>query len=206
MSVYLGYDVLDQVGHNMREPIEQEFTRLGQLVRSPEGRSFWDDFPGVATPLRSFEWPLTKTRADVTALRGFIDARRGRLVPFWAPTYAAELVMSADSLAAASSITVYSVGYRQYLFPVTARKYLALVSPDGSFLRRKVTLVTDNLDGTESLSLDAGLGVDQLAATTLVSFLTLCRLEEDRVPIRWYAAGAAEASFRFREVPNEVPA
>lgn len=205
MSTYLGFDVLDQRAHNMREAIAQAFDRTGELLGSNVGRSYWDDFAAQPVPIRSFEW-FASTRPEIATLRAFLDARLGRQIPFWTPTYVRELIMTLDADSAQSSIRVTKVGYGQSLFAVTARKYLALVSADGSFLRRKVTLVTDNGDGTETLSLDAGLGINLVADRTLVSFLVLCRLENDRTSIRWYKPGMAEASIQFREVPLEVPA
>lgn len=205
MSTYLTIDVLDQVTHNMRESIAQSFDRHGERQDSPTGRIFWDDFADQAIPVRSFEW-FAPGRTAIAALRSFLDARKGRVVPFWVPTFCRELVMSVDATSVQSSIRVYRHGYGQNLFPYNARKHTAIVSPDGSFLRRKVTLITDNGDGTESLSLDSGLGINLSAAVTMVSFLTLCRLEEDNAPIRWFGGAHAEASLRFREVPLEVPA
>lgn len=204
MSTYLGIEVLDEVQHNAREAIAQAFRRHGALHESPVGRRFWDDFAGQPLPQRSFEW-FASGRPAIAALRAFLDARRGRVVPFWVPTYGGELPMAADALAADSSIRVWGVGYGQFLYPFPARRHLALMKPSGSFLRRKVTLVVDNLDGTETLTLDSGLGEDLPAATTLVSFLALCRLDGP-TPTRWYSVEHAEASLSFQELPREVPA
>lgn len=205
MSTYLSFEVLDQTGHNMRESIAEAFERVGSLVVNPVGRKLWDEYAGVPLSRRSFEW-FAHGRTEIAALRSFLDARKGRLTPFWTPTYCHELPMAADALAAQSSIKVHKVGYGQFLFAHAARKYLALVKSSGAFLMRKVTLVVDNGDGTETLTLDAGLGEDLPAATTRPSFLALCRLDEDTTLVRWYGPELAEATIAFREVPLEVPA
>lgn len=204
MATYLGFDVLDQVGHNMREAIAEAFGRHGQLYQNPTGKNFFDDQAGESIPSRSFSW-FAHDRAAIGALRSFLSARKGRLVPFWVPTFGSEFVMSQNALAAQSSVRVFRWGYADQLFPNPARKHLALVKPTGAFLMRKVTLVTDNGDGTEDLSLSAGLGEDLAAARTQVCFLVLCRLEADAPPIDWASTHHAEASLSFLELPHEVP-
>lgn len=206
MSTYLGFPVLDETTHNMREAIAQFFDRRGAATKTPTGRRVWTEFTGVPTPSRSFEW-FASGRTEIAALRAFLDARKGRLTACWVPTYCWDLSMTQDELSTSASLRVTNVGYGTLLFPYTARKYLAVVQGNGTFLRRKVSLVTDNLDGTETLSLDAQHGVTLAAASTLVCYLTLCRLDQDLVPIRWIGGGEhAEASIPFREVPREVPA
>jgi len=205
VSTYLGLDVLDQLNHNMRESIQQSFDRFGSLTVNPGGRKQWDDFAGQPLTARTFEW-FASGRAAAASLRAFLIARQGRLVPFWTPTWCADLNMTADAAAAAAAITVTKAGYGQFLFAFKARRYLAITSPGGGFLMRKTTLVVDNGNGTETITLDAGLGVDLLASGTLVSFLTLCRLDEDQSKVRWYGRNLAEATLRFREIPLETPA
>lgn len=205
MSTYLGFDVLDQAFHNLRERIEQTLERQGEAVGSPVGRSFWDDHAGVPFPARSFEW-YAPNRPAIAALRAFLDARKGRVVPFWVPTYTGDLVLAQAALAGQSALRVFATGYRPYLFPRPSRRHLALLSASGTFERRKVTLAIDNGDGTDTLSLDSALTADVTPQATLVCFLTLCRLESDLTAIAWPRPGHAEASLRFVEVPLEVPA
>lgn len=203
MSTYLGIDVLE-VNHNFRDAIRQSFDRLGTFAENPTGRRLWEDAGEQPMPVRSFSW-FADGRPAIAALRAFLDARKGRMVPFWIPTYTPELVMTLDGAALDSSVRVANVGYGRFLFPFQARRYLAIISGNGTFLRRKVTLVTDNGDGTETLSLDAGLGIVLPASRTLVSFLVLCRLEDDFTPLTWDGPEHAEAVVRFRELPKEVP-
>jgi hypothetical protein len=205
VSTYLGFEVLDQAYHNLREAIGQAFPRQGESTGSAVGRSFWDDHVGQPLPSRSFEW-YAPGRTKIAQLRTFLDARMGRVVPFWAPTYTGDLVLAAAALSGQSAIRVHATGYRPYLFPLPSRKHLALLDGNGTVQRRKVTLAIDNGDGTDVLSLDAALTADVAPATTLVCFLTLCRLGEDLVPIRWPKPGHAEATLPLVEVPREVPA
>lgn len=203
MATYLSTDVLDQTTPNMRDAIRQAFSRAGDLVGGETGRKVFDDFIGHAVPVRSFSW-LAAGRTEVAALQAFLDARKGRVVPFWTPTYCAEVPLYENKLAAASSLRVPFFGYTRFLFPQTWRRYLAIVPPGGAFLIRKVSSATDNGDGTETLTLTTPLGVD-VPKEWLVSFLTFCRLDSDRTKIKWHAAFTAEAEIDFREIPGEAP-
>lgn len=201
---YLGYDVLE-VTHNMGEAIAEAFGRQGELLENPAGRRAFDDHAGIPLPQRSFSW-FAPDREAVVALRAFLVARKGRLTPFWTPTFAWDLVLAANALAAHTQITVRRTGYGQFLYSSPARRHLAIVPPGGPRLARKVTGLTDPGNGTEILQLDSAHGVDLSAAGTVISFLVLCRLAEDLTRIRWWGTDGAEADLTFQELPREVPA
>jgi hypothetical protein len=69
----------------------------------------------------------------------------------------------------------------------------------------KITAAIDNGNGTETLTLGALTGKAFAAATTMVSFLTLVRLDADRVSIKWDSTDHAESLLSLQEVPREVP-
>lgn len=201
---YLGLDVLP-VTHNMREAIGESFARSGQLVESPVGRREFDDHAGIALPARSFLWTCPD-RAAAVALRAFLDARRGRLVPFWAPTCVRDLELAADAVAGVT-LSVRRAGYYDYLWPLgAARRHLAIFPRGGAMLARKVTDCVPVDAATETLTLDATTGVALAVGSTVISFLVLCRLAEDETEIGWVSTSACEARLRFAELPREVPA
>ena len=203
MSTYLGIDVLDQNTHNMRESIRHAFTRKGTLVGSGVGRKKWDDDAGQAIPGRPFTW-TAKDRAEIGALLGFIDARRGRVKPFWTPTFGGEIPLAAAASSGASTIVIKFIGYTRSMFPVTARRYLAVLRPAGTFFVVKVTGSADNGNGTETLNLGSSLPED-VPVQRIVSYFALCRLDAP-TKVRWQNPFLAEADFLFRELPLEVPA
>jgi hypothetical protein len=144
----------------------------------------------------------------VTALRAFLLARFGQLVPFWVPTWDQDLVMAIDAPSGSSTITIKSVFYTRFLFPDNARRYLALIPTSGAGPNQYVAITgsVDNGDGTESLTLAAELGADVMAANTMVSFLTFARLDSDELAISWITTEYAEAVVAIQELPREVPA
>jgi hypothetical protein len=201
---YLGLELLE-VLHNMRDPIAEAFGRQGDLLDNPTGRRVFDDHAGIPLPERSFSW-TADGRAAVVALRTFLDAREGRRVPFWVPTCCWDLQLAEDGLAASQEILILRTGYGRFLYTSASRQHLALFPPgDAAPLLRQVLDVVENGDGTETLQLDAQLGADLPASTTMISFLVLCRLAEDLVRISYWGTALANAELPFRELPHEVP-
>lgn len=203
-SPYLTYDVLD-VRHDLREPIAESFGRRGQLVAGATGSRWVDDHGGVAFPTRSFLW-TANDRTSCNAVRAFLDARKGRLAPFWVPTCCHDLRLSADTSDAASTLFIRRAGYLDFLFGQNCRRYLAVFPPGGAMVIRKVTTGSPVDAATEQIVLDAAVGVALPAAGTVISFLVLCRLAEDLTRIRWFSTWGCEATIRFAELPLEVPA
>lgn len=202
---YQGYDVLDQRVHDRQGKLEEQSRRRFVLLDNVTGKRQAYIPTAAPAPLRTFLWTCA-SRAEVAQLRAFLDARKGRAVPFWLPSYQQDLVLAADAANAATSLTVQRIAYALQMFPSTgARRHLALYPHGGGTLTlRKVSDATDG-DPTESLALSSALPQAYPAATTIVSFLKLCRLEDDDVEIRWLGENVARASLRFRELPNEAP-
>ena len=201
---YRGYDVLP-VTHNMRETIAESFGRRGQLVGSPVGQRSFEDEAAVPFPVRSFLWSCPD-RAAVDVLRAFLDARKGRLVPFWAPTCCWDLRLVADA-APGLVLNIARAGYGDLVFwGSAARQDVAIFPRGGAMLTRRVLSVSALDAATEQLSLESTTGVQLVAGATVISFLVLCRLAEDLTEIRWLSPNACEASIQFTELPREVPA
>lgn len=201
---YLGYEVLP-VTSNLREAVAESFERSGELVGSVIGARVFDDHAGLALPERTFQWTCPD-RGACDVLRAFLDARQGRLVPFWTPTCCADLTLAADA-PSGTTLTVRRAGYGDLLFALGApRRYLAIYPRGGAVLLRKVLNVVPASSMTETLTLDASTGVDLYADRTVISFLTLCRLAEDLTEIEWFSTSSCEAALRFVELPREVPA
>src|SRR5690242_11353745 len=131
---YLGIDVLDLPWHNMREAIAESFARAGTMPENPTGRRTFDDQASAPVVTRNFQW-TSFDRTGCNALRTFIDARKGRLNPFWIPTYAHDMELAQDvSLSSQTFIFIKSIGYPSRLAATPARKYLAVL-PKGLTLQ-----------------------------------------------------------------------
>ena len=163
--------------------------------------------PEIApSAVRSYLWQAD-SHAEVAALRQFVDDCKGRLEAFWLPTLVYDLTW-ANAPGTGSTLTIHSIGYSAGLFPGSgARRHLSFRQRFGTVrMYRMVTAAVDNGDGTETLTLDSPLDT---AVTDpgdwIISFLRLCRMEDDQITIDWQGQAYAEAVLRFHELPAEAP-
>lgn len=202
--IYQGFDVLEAQADGRLARIDAHEREMA-LMGPATGRIAIDDVQGVSELVREYAWTCLGP-ADVATLKAFIDARRGRAVPFWLPSMERDLELNGDFTAGHGFIDIETVGYTAQLFPWSgARRHLYLSAPGVTPIARKVTSAVNNLNGTESLYLDSPLGASFPKATTVVSFLRLCRKEDDGVSISWTSRGYQTATLSFRELPLEAP-
>ncbi len=155
---------------------------------------------------RTLTWTCF-SRSHAKDLVAFVDRRRGRLKPFWLPSGRHDVSLAQDAASGAGSVRVWSSGYGAAIWPLGPyRRHLALRRPSGAYDFRKVTAVTQNLDGTETLTLSSTLSAALPMAGSMVSHLILYRLDEDLVRIAFRTVAFAEAQFPLLELPAEVPA
>ena len=204
MGTYLGYDLLD-TPPNTREDLPEVFSRsTSTLDPGPVVRSVLvhDQAPAVQ---RTYLWTC-RNRSEITALRDWFDARAGRLVPFWVPTWRQDLLLTSSIGANSTQIQVKGTGYTRWAYPLPTRRHLALQIPRSTIYCRKVVASVEGGDGTDTLTLSSSLG-STFPATGLVSFLCLCRLASDDLAIRYLTESVAEASFDYVELATdgEIP-
>lgn len=150
-----------------------------------------------------FPWFMS-SRAEIQEFRNFVDRRVGSLSPFWVPSWRVDLTTNASAASNASAISIRACGYSSQAFPFTARKYLAIRTPTGGWIYRKVTSASA-AGASETLGLDSQLGV-ALPSGAQISYLLLCRMGNDSAEIEWKSSSAGTAKTRFVELPREVPA
>lgn len=155
--------------------------------------------------VRSFSW-FMENRVAINEFRSFRDACKGRLVPFWVPTWHHDLVLATDQLAADNVIQVENINYSRHQFNnlETWRRYVAFIQIGTGiqFIKRIDGAVEGS--ATETLTLDSSLGTDLLRGQWMLSFLTMCRLESDDTALHWHSPTCAEADFNVIELPQEM--
>jgi hypothetical protein len=204
VPTYQGFEVLE-IEPSATGERTIEYTRSIFRHDSRTGKLRAADRGGVAVVRPGgFIW-LMEGRAEIQTYRDFIAARKGALVPFWVPTWQHDLQMATDLVSGNPNLSVVNIGYTKFMFPTPARRHLAFILADGTKYYRKVTAATEGTD-TETLTLDSSIGVLVPAASTMVSFLTLCRLAVDDPELAWHTRDVAEAVLDFVELPQETPA
>ncbi len=203
---YLGYDVLE-LNYNRVGAFEERLRRKFVLLSSNTGRRIADEQAPAPAPSRPFTWTAIG-RDEISAMRTFLDARRGRAVPFWLPSFQWDLALAADVAQNQSGATIRWVRYKQQMWGTTgARRHLALWSlGDGTMDFCRITGATDPANyQTETLTLDPVAQREYSSAKTVLSFLKFCRLDEDRVEVSYPSVNVAAATIRVRELPLEAP-
>lgn len=203
-TLYRGFDVLD-------DPIDQSqdfqsaYRRdLHHLDPQTGTDAVWDR-AGVPILERKPLRLLLEGREEIARALVLLARRRGALVPFWLPTWASDLQMSANLGAEDTELVVQDIGYAAGPFQSPARRFLAFILRDGMQYYREVWNAEPGAPGTEVLTLDEALPVALNKDRTLVSYLVLCRLAADDPGLLWQTTKVAEIALEVIEVPMEVP-
>ena len=200
MTSYLGFNVLE-ISPNAREAAEDPLHRslagfdpgLGERGIRARGPA-----PTTARPVL---WTC-QNRAAIAAMEAFLEAQRGRAVPFWLPSRRRDVLLAQPVGATDPGIVIQSMGYTRLLYPSKARRHLAFLN-GASWIYQSVTAAVEGT-ATETLTMASPLGVS-LPATTLVSQLLLCRLASDEVEVTYLTDSVAEAHLSCLEIPQEAP-
>jgi hypothetical protein len=154
---------------------------------------------------RPFSWYM-ETRAEIDLFRAFRAERKGKLVPFWLPTWHHDFVLAEDVLSTAGSVNVFNINYTRHQFDVneTWRRHLAFIKIGvGIQFIKRIDGSTEGIN-TELITFPDAVGVGMLANQWMLSFLTLCRLDQDEILLHWHSKNCAEAEFQVVELPQEM--
>lgn len=205
-----GIDVL-MIAPNAVSQWGSSESRVVDRADNPQGNVVTATRSDPARSTRSLTWNCA-TRADLTALRAFLDARQGAFSPCWMPTLQHDVTVQAV-------VPFYGT-------VVTATPYSALLTePQWCYWWARTALgvsykslyfnqYTDPADGTHVWNTSPGAGpsaignvADPFSITTangfMVSRLLLCRMAETyRVEI---LGAVAVVTADFTEVPGDAP-
>jgi len=204
--IYNGFEVLE-LNYNRIGRIEERVRRKFVLLDSPPGVRQADEQSRAPSPTRPFSW-LAFGRPEIEEMRTFLDARKGRAVPFWLPSFQWDLSLADDVVSSSPSLEVRWVRYVSQMLGTTgARRHVSLWDLGvGSFDHYAITAASDPGDRvSEFLTISPVAVREYQAARTVISFLKLCRLENDSVEVRYPSGDVAEATIVVREIPLEAP-
>lgn len=183
------------------EPVEVEALRQLEVLDYETGAAWVDDISGLAALLKSWHWTMG-TRAEVVALRAWLHARAGRLMPFWSPTQGDDIEVLAPIGSSDTAITIRNMGYKRYIDGRVDRRHIAIETKAGTRYYRTITAASEIDDETETLAIDSALGATvQVADIKRVRFMHLVRLDSDDVEIEWYSDQIARCSTMLRSLP-----
>jgi len=201
MTLYLGYDLLEAPS-DAREDPQERMSRSIATFDPRVGRRRAQSRNAAPPQQRSYLWTC-QDRAAIASLKAWLLRRKGRLIPFWVPTWRRDVVLHAGVSSTDTAIVIEAMNYTEMMFPSKARRHLAFWAPSGALICRAVTAASNN-GSTETLSLSSSLGTS-FPKEGLVSFLALSRLDSDDVEITYHTDAVAEARLAFVELPQEAP-
>jgi hypothetical protein len=165
--------------------------------------AYWFNYDQLLTAFRARY--LLADRTSANDLIAFFDDKRGRLYPFWTPSWRAEVTLAAAVGATDDRITVASSDYfAAWGDSGSFGRFLFFWFPDASYACRRVV----SAPSPETLRLDQSLGLDvpeEEIGAVLISFLFPVRFDQDVLELHHHAVGRAEAELSFRSVPHEGP-
>ncbi|MGE4551799.1 MAG: hypothetical protein AB7D57_01735 [Desulfovibrionaceae bacterium] len=140
-----------------------------------------------------------RTRDEAAGVRRLLHRLAGRLTPFWLATGRLDLTLAEDVAAGGLVLRVVAAGCER-LLTSRVRRALRITLADGTVIRRRVSAAAANADGkTEDLTVDGALPALG-AAGTKIAWLSLARLDSDRVEISWQRHGRCQVRVATREI------
>jgi hypothetical protein len=205
-SGYLGLEVLDITVRNARESLQETADWKVVLLDSQTGAIQSVAQALVPKPVCTILW-TAETRAKAKLMADFLDARRGRAIPFWLPTYRSDLVLSSDLASGGLTATLRWIGYREQMFlKGVGRRHVALHRQGFPLEFARITGSAHTVGAaTETITFSTGVSRDYPAATTTIMFLKYARLESDEVRRTWFNRQVVETQLAVRELPGEEP-
>ena len=177
---YLGEDVyydasLFSEQGNLSDDIQQRIDKVDYGYGLMQTFSPW----AVPQTQRSYI-KIAQGLAEIWALKMWLHRRAGRLRPFWTPTFENNIRLNQTGLLT-GGFTAYADDYKAF---ASARKHLAILLSDGTWLNRVVTGVSEDGAGNATFGLDLPLNIDA-SKVKRICFMGLKRLNTDRVELQW---------------------
>jgi len=200
LPVYQGYEVL------LEEPdwsleLGEAAERDMDLVDFETGLVVYDTHSSAPEFSRPFHWVI-KGRDAISRFLGFLEARKGRQVPFWIPTNARDMEQTQDAAASDASIQIRDVHYSTYVAQHPNRRDLAFYPATGTPVFRRIIASSLGAAGYEWITLDQAFGQIRKASDwTCISFLSFVRMDQDSLRMVWETDDLLRASFRVKEIP-----
>lgn len=153
---------------------------------------------------QQYDW-IVCGKTEQRSLQALLWSLRGRFAAVWLPTFADDMTVIEDTPVDAAYITVKNSDYIEQGGVRPGKTELMIQMVDGSRLYRTVVAAANTVDGDEIIGVDVPFYEGLIAKNVMrVSFMNLCRLDQDTVDIEHLTdtAGVAKVSVTFRAAPD----
>ena len=200
---YQGFPVLEQHPEESTN-LTHSFARLLLELDNGSNAPRRMDTADRGFDLREHRWLLEGVE-EKDQSRRLLYALRGRQVPLWVPTFASDLTINQIVTESATTLSVDNVGYARFVSGRPERSHIRIQLLDGTVWYREITGAAEQDDDTEQVQIDSSLG-QQIAPNQvrMISYLVLCRLDDDGVEIEHETNTIARCGLVFRGVNDDV--
>jgi hypothetical protein len=148
-------------------------------------------------------------RESISTFLGWLDNRKGRLVPFWQPTWSKDMAVQQDIASAATSLLIKYIGYSSlYIIdglPAFNRQDIMIRLKNGTRFFRRITGATPNSNGTETIGISSALGQTvQVSDIDRISFLIPSALKADTIELTWQNANVVTCNMQITDIYDDT--
>lgn len=199
---YRNYSVLLQQP-NWVQPVTEKTTREMDVLETDTKARFVRVKNTGPYIVRNFAWFLN-SKEKVRRFRGWMYARRGRAVPFWAPSWKADFKLKKRVAASEQQLTVENVGFQALYQQKQGKSDIAIFLRNGTILYRRITSsATGITPETEVLILDSAINFNiEMIDVLMICFLSLYRLDGDSAELDWRSDKLVLCSQNMRLLSN----
>jgi hypothetical protein len=202
-DTYRGFPVLLRPP-NETGSLDREYARLLKELDNGTGKPLVVDTAGFPTRLQKMAWML-RGHGGHAEVRSLLHVLRGKLVPAWMPTFAADFDLVETAEAGHDAITVTGCGFTAFGGPQQGRSDIRIQLRDGTSLFTRILSSEETSAGDERLVLESplprGFSAEQVRR---ISFMEIMRLDQDSVEISHETdeAGVSTVVTTFRSTPE----
>ncbi|MFO0244494.1 MAG: hypothetical protein ACK53H_03820 [Betaproteobacteria bacterium] len=186
---------------NRERDVEVEYQRLAEVLDYETGITAVDDSGARPFIRRAFDFRFT-SRAEITAFKGWLAARAGRLVAFWQPSWETSIVPTRKILSNQTVMTLAARGYALYFNPMPGRTEAAFLHKNGTWYYRTIlSFGAGTTSDEETMTLDQTFGFDANPEDWLaITFLEKSRLDSDQIELHWISDRIVESALPVKSI------
>lgn len=203
-ETYRGRPVLERAPDES-EDLTGSYSRLISTLDNTMSRPQLTDLASRALQVQRWRW-VDLGRGARAELRALLYALRGQQVPIWLPTHSADLEVVVTITALSTTLDIAWIGYTRFSQSAPGRRDIRIQLTNGTVFYRRITNSTELDEQTERLAINAALGVlVEPRHIARISWMSLCRLSDDRVEFRHEtdSEGLATCALTFRGVRDD---
>lgn len=197
LPMYRGLPVLEERPEWSREPT-LAITRKQTTRDNGYGKEEFTDWADIPIMRQAHRWSPVG-RAKLAWIRSLLYLLRGKHRAIWVPSWADDFKLTAPAASTGTALDVEWTGYSLYTNGTRGRRDLR-ISTDTSVQYARIAGAVETDANTERLGLDAPLQTDLTPENAEIQFLTLWRLDTDRLEFAWWS-GDMESDQAHADVP-----